>query len=49
METLESVSVCLSQNPVHLVVEAVARRRTIPRIDLEILRDRIDPLAEHFA
>ncbi len=47
METVEAVGVGGSQNPVHLVYEAKARRWAIPRVHLEILGERIDLLAEH--
>jgi hypothetical protein len=48
METVEAVGVGGSQNPVHLVGEAKTRRWSMPRIYLEILRERIDLPAEHF-
>src|SRR6266545_2478489 len=47
METLEAVRISLTQNPLHLGPEAEARRRLFRGVHLEILRDRIDALAQH--
>ena len=45
MEAIEAAPVGLAQQPVNLGSEAVTRRRLIARVDLEILRDRINPVA----
>jgi hypothetical protein len=47
MEAAEAVTISFTQNPIDLGVEAEVRRRLVPGVDLEILRDRIDALAEH--
>ncbi len=47
METVETVAISLPQNPLHLSVEAVVRRRLIPGVHLEILRNRSHALAQH--
>src|SRR6266581_1343685 len=46
METIESVNVSFSQNPLYLGVEAEVRRRLFLRVQLEILRDRINAISE---
>ena len=46
METIEAVSVSLAQNPLHFGAEAEVRRRLIAGVHLEILRDRLDALAQ---
>ena len=46
MEAIEAAPVGLAQHPVNLGSEAVTRRRLIAGVDLEILRDRINPVAE---
>src|SRR5262245_54327206 len=47
VEPVEAVTIGLSQNPLHLHVEAVVCRRLIPGIHLQVLRDRINPIPEH--
>ena len=40
METVEAASIGLAQNPLHFGVEAETRRRLLPGVHLEILRNR---------
>jgi len=44
--TDEAVSVGLPEDPCYFGVEAKVRRRTVPGVHLEVLRDRIHVLAE---
>ena len=47
METLETVSISLAENPLHLGIEAEVRRGLVPRVDLEgLFHERVDTLAE---
>src|SRR5690242_11133574 len=47
MEPVEASRVRFPQDPVGLDVEAEPRRRTISGVDLEVLRDGVDAIAEH--
>ena len=47
MEPSEAVSVSHAQDPVDLDAEVVVRRRPVPRVHLEVLRDRVHALTEH--
>lgn len=47
METLELVSVRLPNNALDLSGETEIRRRFLSRVHLQVLRDRVDAVAEH--
>ncbi len=47
MEPVEAVDTGLPQNAFYLRCEAEARWRSVPRVHLEILDDRIHAVAEH--
>jgi hypothetical protein len=47
MESVEPSGVSLPHDPFDLSVETVVRWRLVPGVHLEILRDRVDTLAEH--
>ena len=47
MKTVEAVNICLSDNPLHLDAEVELRRRPFPGVHLQILRSRVDTLAEN--
>src|SRR5207253_200454 len=47
MEAVEAVNIRHTQDPLHFQIETEVRRRLIPGVNLEILRDRIDALAQY--
>jgi hypothetical protein len=47
VKTIEAAISCLSENPGNLRVQAVVRRWAVVRVDLEVLRDRVDPVPQH--
>ncbi len=47
MEAVEAVGISLACDPLHFQIETEVRRRLIRRVDLEVLRDRIDALTKH--
>jgi hypothetical protein len=46
METVEAAKVGLAENPLNLSIETKVRRWLVVGVDLEIFRDRIDPISE---
>jgi hypothetical protein len=46
METVEAAGVSFAQNPLHLGSEAVVGRWLLAGVHLEILRERVNPVAE---
>jgi len=47
MEAVEAVNIRHTQDPLHFQIETEVRRRPIPGVNLEILCDRIDALAQY--
>jgi hypothetical protein len=48
VEAVEATAIGFAQNPLHLHVEAVIRRRLVAGVDLQVLCDRIHAGPEHF-
>ena len=47
MEAVEAMSICLAQDPFHFRIETEVPRWLLSGIHLELLRDRIDALAQN--